>query len=357
MDRQPNQYPAILASCLLAAFLASGEVRAQSTPPAQRPPANDSPNTPPRPTKPDPARDPALSDPNLDDDASGKRRPSTSPVVPVSNPPSVPGTSPATKPTGAIPPTGSTGPSIPKGTLLPEGTFLSGRPGAIVKSPGGSYLFVPSEASAGMAKATPMVLQWNQRLSQVAAAIEGNDAAAASVSGQAFVYKGRQYLLLSVFSMTRNTDIVAPAPGNKSATPNAPAANADVRTLMEELDSRPSAPRAMDQRVLTTESTTVRGSKDTVIAEGTVITGRRARLVRGPGGLTVTFDNGPGNAGLPPMQLLPCRLLEQLESLAASRGENLTIRLSGRTTVHAGMNYLLPTMYQVIRPGDLRPIQ
>jgi len=274
--------------------------------------------------------------------------------VPVANPPAVPGTTPAAKPAGPIPPTGATGPSIPKGTLLPEGTFLSGRPGAIVKTPGGTYIFVPSDASPGMAKATPMVLQWNQRLSQVAAAIEGNDAAAASVSGQAFVYKGRQYLLLSVFSMTRNTDIAKPAPGTQPATPDA---SADVRALMEELDSRPAAPRAMDQRILTNEPTAVRGVKDTVIAEGTVITARRARLVRGPGGLTVTFDNGPGNAGLPPMQLLPCRLLEQLESLAASRGENLTIRLSGRTTVHGGLNYLLPTMYQVIRPGDLRPIQ
>ncbi len=357
MDRQPRQSPAIMASCLLAAFLGSGVVQAQSTPPTQRPPAPTQTPAPNKPSKPDPARDPALSDPNLDDDASGKRRPTAPPAVPVANPPAVPGTAPAAKPAGPIPPTsatGATGPSIPKGTLLPEGTFLSGRPGAIVKTPGGMYIFVPSDASPGMAKATPMVLQWNQRLSQVAAAIEGSDAAAASVSGQAFVYKGRQYLLLSVFSMTRNTDIAKPAPGTQPATPDA---NADVRELIEQLDSRPSAPRAMDQRILTTEPTAVRGVKDTVIAEGTVITARRARLVRGPGGLTVTFDNGPGNAGLPPMQLLPCRLLEQLESLAASRGENLTIRLSGRTTVHGGLNYLLPTMYQVIRPGDLRPIQ
>lgn len=356
MDRHLSQYPAIMASCLLAAFLASGEVRAQSTPPAQRPPATDIP----KPAKPDPSRDPALSDPNLDDDASGKRRPVAPPAIPIANPPAVPGsaspqTPNSTQPTGPIPPTGATGPSIPKGTLLPEGTFLSGRPGAIVKSPGGTFIFVPSDAGAGMAKATPMVLLWNQRLSQVASAIEGNDAAAASVSGQAFVYKGRQYVLLSVFSMTRNSDVVKPATNGKDATP--PAANADVRTLMQELDERPSAPRAMDQRVLNAEPTVMRGAKDTVIAEGTVITGRRARLVRGAGGLTVTFDNGPGNTGLPPMQLLPCRLLEQLESLAASRGENLTIRLSGRTTVHAGMNFLLPTMYQVIRPGDLRPIQ
>ena len=207
-----------------------------------------------------------------------------------------------------------------------------------------------------MSKPVAMVLLWNQRLSQVASAIEGSEAAAASVSGQAFVYRGRQHLLLSVFSMTRNTEATQPSTdGKASPLPNA---NADIRALMEELDARPSAPRAMDQRVLTAlEPTTVRGSKDTVIAEGTVITGRRARLIRGASGLTVTFDNGPGNPGLPPMQLLPCRLLEQLESLAASRGENLTIRVSGRTTVHGGLNYFLPTMYQIIRPGDVRPIQ
>lgn len=334
-----------VAFCLLVVASAPRASHAQTSAPA--------PTTPP--SKPDPAKDPSLNDPSLDDDILGKRRPPTPPAVPLETSPSVPSSSPPkdAKPGAApIPPVGSLtsgGPGVPLGKFVPEGTFLSGTPGAIVRSPGGAYLFVPSAAGEGLAKAVPMVLMPNQRLSQVASAFNSGDTAVAtSVSGQAFVFHNRQYLLLSVFSMSHE-----PVATPKAAT----GIDADVKALMDDLDARPSAPRAMDQRILTPDTPAGRISKDSVIAEGTVITGRRARLIRGGSGLSAMFDNGPSNPNLPAMPLLQCRLLEQLDSLAASRGENLTLKLSGRTTVHNGRNYLLPTMYQVIRPGDIKPMQ
>jgi hypothetical protein len=322
----------------------------------------------PAPPKPDPSRDPALNDPSLEDDATRRRRaPGASSVAPA-NPPSVPGTKPvkarANIPLAALGADGSSAPGVPKGKFLPEGTFLSGRPGAIVRSPSGTCLFVPAAASGGLAKVVPMVLLPNQRLAQVVADFEKDQTAlAANVSGQAFLYQGRQYFLISVFAVSRESE----AAGSTSRASSAASAvvDDDVKAMMAELDARPSAPRAMDQRLVTPTPTSSGGgeaktSKDNVIAEGVVVTGRRARLIRGglgAGGLTAAFDNGPSNPNLPAMPMLPCRLLEQLESLAASRGENLTIRLSGRTTVFEGRNYLLPTMYQVIRPGDITPLQ
>lgn len=349
---RPDRWRAVpaIAELALSAFIfttyGTGAAVGQTTPPTTPPPASTP--SPPAPAKSaSPAKDPSLNDPSFDDDILGRRRQPAPPAVPLKDSPTVPEAAP-------VPPVGSLtsgGPGLPLGKFFPEGTFLSGTPGAIVRSPGGAYLFVPSAAGEGLAKPVPMVLLPNQRLAQVAQAFESGDTAvAASVSGQAFVFHSRQYLLLSVFSMTHE-----PTPAEKPKTPTAD--DADVKSMMQELDSRPSAPRAMDQRILSPDTPIGRLPRDSVIAEGTVITGRRARLVHGNGGLSAVFDNGPGNPGLPAMPLLPCRLLEQLDSLAASRGENLTLKISGRTTVHQGRNYLLPTMYQVIRPGDIKPMQ
>lgn len=338
-----------LATAMAVVFACAGTRGATAQTRPADPPAT--PQSPKPAKKPDPATDPSLNDPSLDDDILGKGGTRKPPTVPLATSPTVPDS--ASKDTPApVPPVGSLssgGPGVPVGTFLPEGTFLSASPGAIVRSPGGTYLFVPAVAGPGLAKVVPMVLLPNQRLSQVASAFDsGETAIASSVSGQTFVYRGRQHLLLSVFSMSHES--------TASAKPKStPGVDSDVKSMMEELDARPSAPRALDQRILSTTSD--RTAKDNVIAEGTVVVGRRARLIRGGGGLVAMFDNGPGNPGLPAMPLLPCRLLEQLDSLAASRGENLTLKISGRTTVHQGRNYLLPTMYQVIRPGDIKPMQ
>lgn len=327
-----------------------------------------------QPVQPDPKRDPALNDPSLDDDMAGRRSKPLPPAVGPNAAPAAPAdgtradrTPAPVSPVGGMP---STSAGIPKGKFVPEGTFLSGREGAIVRSPGGHYLFVPSAPGAGLERAVPMALLPNQRLSQVASAFDSDPSAhASSVSGQAFVFRGRQYLLLSVFSMASGVGVDASGPAitatshapdpQRAAGPGAPSSDPDVKALMEELDSLKSAPRAMDQRVMTPTHNTHAGRtiKDSVIAEGTVIVGRRARLIRSVGGLAATFDNDPNSPNLPTMPLLPCRLLEQLESLASSRGENITIRLSGRATVHDGRNYLLPTMYQVVRTNDVRPMQ
>lgn len=354
----------ILKAACFALFLivTAGPALAQTTPPPSQPPSQ--PASPPI-TKPDPAHDPALNDPSIDDDAITRRRaPDSQPIRP-SNPASVP-PAPTTPNSDnnsnqPIPPVGGLsngGPGIPKGQFLPEGTFISARPGAIVRSPGGTFLFVPAQPSEGIAKVVPMILLPNQRLAQVASSFEQDDKALpASVSGQAFLYRGKQYILMSVFSMSHDTQ-----PATK-VKPDTSSVDADVRALMAELDARPAAPRAMDLRVLapTSESpaTTPTGKplRDNLIAEGTVITQRRARLVRGGSTLSVMFDNGPSNPNLPAMPLLPCRLLEQLEALAASRGENLSLKVSGRVTVHNGRDFLLPTMYQIIRPGDITPMQ
>jgi hypothetical protein len=46
-----------------------------------------------------------------------------------------------------------------------------------------------------------------------------------------------------------------------------------------------------------------------------------------------------------------------MEALAATRGDDLVFRVSGRVTVYDGRNYLLPTFEQVTPPGDVIPMQ
>jgi hypothetical protein len=57
------------------------------------------------------------------------------------------------------------------------------------------------------------------------------------------------------------------------------------------------------------------------------------------------------------MVLLPCRATESLEALAASRGENVAFKVSGRVFTFEGRTYCLPTLVQATRPGDLRTLQ
>ncbi len=91
--------------------------------------------------------------------------------------------------------------------------------------------------------------------------------------------------------------------------------------------------------------------------EGEFLINRRGRLVAS-GDAThkmFVFDGDSAAAPEPPMFLLPCRLLENMESLAKDHGDRMVFQLSGQVFVYRGANYLLPTMMRpAVDKGNLR---
>jgi hypothetical protein len=98
------------------------------------------------------------------------------------------------------------------------------------------------------------------------------------------------------------------------------------------------------------------------IAEGSVITARRARLVRfTDGSVGVSFDNGANAvAGArrteAPMALLACQMTQRMEEVVGGRGDKAALEVSGRVFSYGNRNYLLPSMYQVLPPTDVGPL-
>ncbi len=209
------------------------------------------------------------------------------------------------------------------------------------------------------------------------ARLEGSSESSAGVvlSGQVFVYMGRQYLLPTNFTLRRNAvQEASPAPAAQpspatNTAPSSPTANAsDVAELIHELDARrsekrqlqpmrePASPATPDAKA---EPSTI-DAKDVPIGlvnEGTLIHDRRARFTRIDGEPAITFDGDAQNPADPPMLILRCRSLQRLEETVTKRGENLTLSVSGRVMVYAGRNYILPTLVQIEPGSDVRPLQ
>jgi len=232
-----------------------------------------------------------------------------------------------------------------------------------------------------------MTLLRCQKLAQVISAWSGDTNSgpqiSATVSGQVFSYGGHAYLIPSAFALGGTSEPAVPASAPATAEPvkkKAPEpvqADADAKQLMERLESRPRPRRAVDRvRASSSETAVVTPAAPatadapapkahvdrapvSLVPEGTAMVARRGRLVRyGPDSeLAFAADNGPDNAVHAPMVLLPCRVLEQMEWAAGAYGDNIAMKVSGRVMVFQGKNYLLPTMYQIMRAGDVVPQQ
>ncbi len=317
------------------------------------------------PPKPDPASDPALNDPSIQEalDEQLRRRSTDQPLRPAQPKPA------ATSVPVVAPPSLPAIPVVPGGEALsfelagrkfyPEGTFLVARVGGVVRTSTDDFLFLaaPSEGqSDGLPREAPMVLLPSQKLQLLASAMsERSSVPLTTISGQVFVYADRMYLLVTAFAFTSSAP--APAPPSDASDPRA-------EDLIRQLEAAKGGPRLIDPSSVGGKRASARDNikgdkKEGVLAEGTVLSSRRGRLVRAAaeGELLLTFDNDPDSPGAASMPLLPCKLLQQLEQAASVRGEELEFRVSGRVTAYQGRNYLLPTWFQAVRPADLRPMQ
>lgn len=303
---------------------------------------------------------------------------------------------------------------VPTGGRLTEGKFLLRRPGRLVKAPTGEWVFAFVRREGARAE-RPVVLLPSSALARLEAQLGITDAAPGApdadggpivmLSGQVFVYGGREYVLPTVFGITpaepepqaqpqtqpqtqpepaadapSRPDNVAdqtpqPDTGNVSSDPGVADLIKDLEARRGSVDRRISSPTPRASATVRpgdagtpdsgapsadAPSMTGRASADNagLVAEGTVLASRRGRIVRlSTGEVAFAIDNDAQSAGIAPMVMLPCRTLQRIEELFMWRGDALVLDLSGRVLTYQRRNYLLPTSFIVPVPSELNPNQ
>jgi hypothetical protein len=280
--------------------------------------------------------------------------------------------------------------------LRGEGTFLLRQRGSIVKLPGGEKAFIFHPDETGKSE-RPMVLVQSttlQRMEQAAADRPGQTAFA--VSGQVFAYRGVNYLLPSAYAIVHeNEQSSGAAPGAPRANepmstrsesdmtpsgdkPAAASSDPSVQELIKQLEAQRERPRTIEPGVplappnASGTPSRAPGSEPPpaatapidpearIIPEGKTVIRRRARMVRASSGeWSIAFDSGPqGSPNVDrPMVLVPCMNLQRMEAWAASRGDAVSLEVSGMVLAYQGRNYLLPTLFRVDTIHELEPRQ
>jgi hypothetical protein len=318
-----------------------------------------------------PSQDPSLTDPSVGEDLldQERQRPAPGPVEPDA-------AAPGQRVIPSVPGVDRLSFAMPNRKFRTEGAYVTRVAGYVTQIPSGEHVFVPDVPTDGTPADQPMLLMPCQRLSQIQSVAENAERVSMLLSGQAFVYRGRQYLLPSTFSLTSGTRAAAKSDAaaqvseaGATATPttggaSSGSASGDPRVddLIRDLESRSRGQRLLAPPVDTADAAQGQQAMEqaTLLPEGDLIMNRRGRLVRlsgSDGRFAMVFDNDPNSPGIGPLVILPCRVLETMEGLAMPRGDEATFRISGRVLVHEGRNYLLPTLAQLERVGDLTPLQ
>lgn len=299
-----------------------------------------------------------------------------------------------------------------------EGMFLTARPGGLLRVSTGDWVFVPQQSAQGI-ELRPMVLLPSQTLTRLASGAQTVlGQAAGVVSGQVFVYRGREYLLPTAYRIIAPEEInrtptslpsdapadkQTPASGGKQANAEADeargaasvtgtespsqlqpipkdlASDPSVEELVRDLEARKTQPRSLTPRVSAPDRKASPGTPTTpeaepkagvgertagndmaveTLPEGKLITSMRGRVARtGEGELAFFRDGDSDSPTGGPMVLLPCQTLQSLEDLTAWRGESLILEVSGRVFEFENRRYLLPTLFVVQPPSETRPTQ
>jgi hypothetical protein len=346
-----------------------------------------------------PSRDPALTSPTVEDDLLDQRR--ERPAPPPVEPDPAPGGGQSAVPSvpapglSAVPGIDRLSYALPNRVFRAEGSYVVQVRGVVIRLPGGEHVFVPDMPTDGSPGEQPMLLMPSQRLASIEALTKSQDAPlAVSLSGQVYAYRQRQYVLASAFSVI---EVAAPDAGNASgasggsggaanggtasggtanggaasgATPADTATARDPRVddLIRDLETQTRGQRLLAPPTATEEragagdagASRDRAGDAPLLPEGSLLMNRRGRLVRlagSDGRYAFVLDNDGNSPSPGALVILPCRVLESMEGLAAMRGDEASFRVSGRVLVHMGRNYLLPTLAQVERPTDLMPMQ
>ncbi len=99
------------------------------------------------------------------------------------------------------------------------------------------------------------------------------------------------------------------------------------------------------------------GKRPSLRREGEFVIARRGRLLRSPNSshMILQFDADGQQSPDPPMVMLPCRLLENMERLVQQNADRVVFNITGQVFVYRGLNYLLPTMFTLaVDKGNLQ---
>jgi hypothetical protein len=197
------------------------------------------------------------------------------------------------------------------------------------------------------------------------------------VSGRVFVFRDRNYFLpthavvVSAESATAPAQSISiaetPAASSPAAPPDAtapssPADDDSVEAIARALEkqtgpiARSSATtRATDsdRSPATRNGASVDAAASTrsaTMQENTAVVNRRGKITRDrSGGWLMVFDADASGLADPPLKLMPCTLLENIEDYARRVGNNSPIIVTGQVYLYNGQNHLLPTVYRIPR--------
>jgi hypothetical protein len=243
--------------------------------------------------------------------------------------------------------------------LLPEGMFVVRQFGTmrLVGAAGWVFIFAPNTDGPTLPPMPLLPCANLQAMEQIAgpAADSGRDAGFL-VSGQVFVFEGRNYLLPTIFVQADGPD---PAQEAAPAQPDeAPEATPGVDPFADPDAPEPSVDELLrrieeaSQRAPTGDASPQFAPNPAGLApEGALVASRRGRLLRSESGgwkFVPDVDADTPVGVDQPMDLLPCRALEAMLAEQALLGQRPFI-VSGRVFIYNGRNYLLPTMFVIER--------
>lgn len=292
---------------------------------------------------------------------------------PASNPASIPASIPASTPTKApTPAPAAAAQSAPSSSrsaqsrLIREGSHLVQVPGTMHADEGGAnWKFVIDPAHPTLPGYELSVLPCT-KLGEMQRMVEVTETQKVvfEASGEVFAYKGRNYFLPEHAAL-----VAAGAPpaatqpsGQSGATAgeasSRPGEDADAEP--EEADSAAAIAKGLDRAVGPMKQSLDTGlaakpdesakSKPKALKQDAQILWRRGRMTRdGGGSWTFVFDADAAGLADPPLTLLPCLLLERMETYAGTSETGALMLISGRVLTYHDRNYLLPTVYQIPR--------
>lgn len=242
--------------------------------------------------------------------------------------------------------------------LLPEGMFVVRQFGTmrLVGAAGWVFIFAPNTDGPTLPPMPMLPCANLQAMEQIAgpAADSGRDAGFL-VSGQVFVFEGRNYLLPTIFVQADGPD---PATTPATTPAGEPAAAPGVDPFEDPDASEPSVDELLrrieeaSQRAPTGDASPQFAPNPAGLApEGALVASRRGRLLRSESGgwkFVPDVDADTPVGVDQPMDLLPCRALEAMLAEQTLLGQRPFV-VSGRVFIYNGRNYLLPTMFVIER--------
>ncbi|MCA9286148.1 MAG: hypothetical protein KDA22_13065 [Phycisphaerales bacterium] len=225
---------------------------------------------------------------------------------------------------------------------LREGSMLVRSVGHIERDPTRNYrLFVP-DVSGTDAPRRRFPIMPSGRLEDIERVLEATGADTVfEITGELFVYRGENYLL---------PGLAIPVESRASAPVEAAAPGGGVA---EDIEARLRERVGPVARSSDLGPTMVGADTGALVPADSRLRLRRGTVMRNndTGGWRVVLDADAGAPADPPMELLPCLLLESIERHARTTDGPAPILVSGRVVVYGGRNYLVPTAFQIPRTG------